>query len=299
MGPDIRYHIASLIAVICAAVVGVMIGANLTNPDKLEQREQKLRAEFRRVIQRSEEVRKEADSERQNAQAARNELNTTLKGLLPAIVEGRLAGKRVAIVHTGGLSNTSITDSIIGVLGMAGAEATSITSIDPKIAKDLTRLEKVAQQLKWSEPPDGRLAQFTRVLANVFQYGDMVSAMPALSNSRIVEIASDYSKPVHQVILLGGADDPESKIVEEIDRPLVRAMLDRKLNVVGCESQKVRRSYVKEYTRLGIPSTVDNVDGVTGQITLVHLLTGKRGHFGVKPGAEGRLPPIGTLWKAQ
>lgn len=292
MGPDLRYHLATLITVLCAVIVGVMIGAHLTDPKALERREKRLNDKVDNAMRESRKVQQEADHAKERAKDAQEELTMATKTLLPAVLNGKLAGKSVALIHCGGVNDvTAIKDTLSSVLQMAGAKLASVTEVDPKIIEDASRLAPVAEQLKWPQEDSANLDHFAKLLANALAYGDSTNSIRLLAKAKVVRMASDYTQPVNAVVLLGGADDVESKLAEALDRPLIKAMLALKLNVVGCETEQIPLSFMGEYARLHIP-TVDNVDSWTGQVALVCALAGQRGHFGVKSGAGNKLPPL-------
>jgi hypothetical protein len=60
--------------------------------------------------------------------------------------------------------------------------------------------------------------------------------------------------------------------------------------VIGVETTTTTPSRIAWFKARGIPATVDNLDQPLGQATLLRLVDGVEGHFGVKPSADGAAP---------
>lgn len=61
--------------------------------------------------------------------------------------------------------------------------------------------------------------------------------------------------------------------------------------IVGAEASDAQASMTRFFERLGV-DFADHVDQPAGQVALVYLLLGAHGHYGVKPGAVGLIPPL-------
>ena len=90
---------------------------------------------------------------------------------------------------------------------------------------------------------------------------------------------------------MGGAEENKKDDPETIDIPLMKALLEFNIQVVGAETTKVKVSYMPIYQRTGI-ATVDNIDSPIGEISLVYALKGERGNFGIKSTAQQAVPPL-------
>jgi len=58
---------------------------------------------------------------------------------------------------------------------------------------------------------------------------------------------------------------------------------------VGIELSTAANSYMGLYKKQKI-STVDNVDSIIGQTSLIQILTGREGNFGIKETADSLMP---------
>ena len=74
-----------------------------------------------------------------------------------------------------------------------------------------------------------------------------------------------------------------------MDKVIVEIAESYNIPVLGVEKLHVDFSYIPRYQTLGI-STVDNVDTIIGQTSLVLVINGKEGHYGVKKSANSLMP---------
>src|SRR5918994_2377584 len=108
---DFRYHVASLAAVFLALIVGIVIGVGLSGQGILEEGERNvLNDEIARWKARAES----AESRSEQEQAATEFVDSAYD----AIMEDRLAGKRIAVVFVG--SANELRSSISAAVSDAG-----------------------------------------------------------------------------------------------------------------------------------------------------------------------------------
>ena len=95
---DLRYHVASLAAVFLALIIGILVGAGLATRTDVEGSERRvLQDRIEELQQRNDDVVAQADLLRRQREAAENYVANTY----PALMNGRLRGKRVALLFTG------------------------------------------------------------------------------------------------------------------------------------------------------------------------------------------------------
>jgi hypothetical protein len=60
------------------------------------------------------------------------------------------------------------------------------------------------------------------------------------------------------------------------------------------EDSQATESFVGKFKNMDI-STIDNIDEISGFISLVYALNGKTGNYGVKPGADTLMPDLSQV----
>ena len=90
------------------------------------------------------------------------------------------------------------------------------------------------------------------------------------------------------MIIAGGSKQKTEKI-NIIDLPLIRELKNYSVPVVGAEDSNVVNSYIEYYKKEKI-STVDNIDNVIGQTSIILIIEGREGNYGIKKSAESLMP---------
>lgn len=122
------------------------------------------------------------------------------------------------------------------------------------------------------------------------------SLISFLEQNDLVKFSGDNSIPVNGVILLGGANNLNSYLVESFDQGLITYFNNQGIRVFGVEQSQVAHSYIPVYQKNNI-STVDNIDLSPGQISLVLAMEGEAGDYGMKATAKKFMPslPLSSL----
>ncbi|MDI6826989.1 MAG: copper transporter, partial [Armatimonadota bacterium] len=117
---DFRYHLTSLVAVFLALALGILLGSNFIAGSSVE----------RQVSKRLEQQFSQLQAENRSQQRTISTLSERLRkceeferSVLPALVAGRLSGRRIAIIQAGDYMEA--VQSAKTALEEGGAEVTS------------------------------------------------------------------------------------------------------------------------------------------------------------------------------
>ncbi|WP_027356032.1 copper transporter [Desulfofundulus thermocisternus] len=284
---DLKYHIASLVAVFLALGIGILVGSTLLGNDALTRQQKQLADKLMLQMEQLRE-KNEAVEARASALEMDNERQKQFeKQVLPVLVRERLSGYRLAIIET---NSYGFPDDLIATLRLAGAEVQSITTVLNGFYIDGNR-QALEKKLGWSNLTDEQLT--TRLAAEIARglVKGKNKAMEVLVEEDLLKISGNYGVPLDGVIIIGGSQDRKMVRVQALDLPLIDTLLQYKVPVYGVEETGVLYSYMQDYQKKRI-TTVDNIDTIPGQVALVYALTGKPGHYGVKPTAQKFLPEL-------
>ncbi len=284
---NLRYHIASLVAVFLALGLGILVGSTMLGNDALTKQQKqladKLMVQMEQLRQKNEAIEARANAlEMDNQKQKQFE-----KQVLPLLVRDRLSGYRLAIIET---NSYGFPDDLISTLRLAGAEVTSITTILNGFYINGQK-ETLERRLGWSNLSNEQLT--TRLAGEIARglVGDNSKVLDILVDENLIKITGDYGVPLDGVIIIGGSQDRDMVRVQTLDLPLIDTLLQFKIPVYGVEETNVLYSYMPDYQKKRI-TTVDNIDTIPGQVALVVALTGKPGHYGVKTTAQKLLPEL-------
>lgn len=278
---SMRQHLASLVAVFLALLIGVLVGVSLSRGPRLEKL-------MESVLQENDNL----DRERRKL-GELNDLHTKFEAsTAPLLVQGRLANRHVAVVMTCVPEDTDLRDEIIAFLKLAGALQTVSITFPPDFAAACQRRgERVLGQLGRRSEQSQDLAQLMATEVGRAVAQGHAERLATLSRPRLVTVDGELSGPMRLAIVVGGSDAEDSRRTDMVDEPLIGALLEGGLTVVGCESSETPESYIRAYQKADI-STVDHVNTVAGLLSAVVALSGEPGHYGIKPTAALPFPVL-------
>ncbi len=278
---DMRYHIASLVAVFLALTVGLLLGTLIVDQGLLADQQEALfksiRADVNKINDRNRELQREVTG-----------LRDFQKQVLPIMAEERLAESSTTIV-TLTAGQDGLANEIAQALALAGAQ-TSRLALDMK-GVDLDGTVYAQTLLDSSE--EGELSggelekQFWRRLAAEVAGNEPPGLLDDLSAAGLLSVDTTGSQRRDIVVLAA-----EDRSLGSRDILFLDALTELEgVNVIAVESSEWKPSRIAAY-KLRDVSTIDNVDTVPGKISLIYLLMKRdiTAHFGVKSAADTSMP---------
>ena len=252
--PDFRYHVASLASVFLALGIGIAAGTWVIGTPFVERMEKR--------VERQETQIKELD-QRARGQAGNEEALTLV---LPRLIEKQLAGLDTLVIQLGETSDDgAAADNAIDAIEKAGGTARRI----------------VLSDAAWGKLEEVELGRQTRLLAQALR--GQTDASLRMSDDLIQ--GELPSARIIRVVMAGGREP----LRRPRDLALAQALNDDGCVVAAVERMETEAEAIMVYKRARI-SFVDCINRAVGQMSLVRLLRGERGWFGLKLGADQVLP---------
>ncbi|HEX5147061.1 MAG TPA: copper transporter [Conexibacter sp.] len=282
---NFRYHALSLVAVFLSLAIGLLLGVAIGDKGLVSSAESDVRTSLRADVRDAQAQRDAAREQLQQRQQFEQEA-------YPALVGGRLAGKRIALIELGG-SSDRMWDLTKDALQGSGAKLASVSVIGEPLQLDElasaahgTRYERLA-----SEP--NLLHPFATRIGIQFTHG---GRLLAAERHALLTQGSGALDGVDGVVVVRSTpatlDHADADAVSTFEDGLVRGLRARDVPVVGVETSDAEVSQV-EWFKSHELSSVDDLDDPIGRAAVVYALAGQRGSFGVKATADGgRLPPL-------
>lgn len=279
---NLRYHIASLVAVFLALAIGMLLGTIVVERGVLDTQRntlvKSLQTDFTGLKKENDELRRDRDREHAFASDA-----------LPVLVEGALAGKSVLVITNAGRNDAlPVTRD---TLRDAGASAVLVTFKSKDFGMSSESVQKAVSAVT-TRPPGSSGPTDPLVTALVAEWTD--PARPQLVTEALRDagqLSIESTSPVmafDAVVLLAAFDgDADPALVA-----LTAGLQKKGRPAVGVETQGASAGVPAASLGSGF-SSVDHVDRPEGAFSLVRVLSGTaEGHFGVKPGATSAYPRI-------
>ena len=288
---DLRYHIATIVALFLALAAGILIGSTIVGDDLLVEQQKKSidRLEEQFLSLREQEKLLSEANIFQTDMLAKYENYT--QAMLPVLVKDRLKGMNVAVVVSGG---SDIPAGMLNSLTIAGANIVSKTVVlEEATLKNADLRSELIEYYQLDPASDANTLRYqvaTSVAAVINnQADDTVAAF--LQDKGLVKLSGTNDIPIQAVILVGGTDNLNMFLASSFDQGLITHCLEKSLKIFGVETSQTSFSYMEQYQENNI-STVDNIDLSLGQIALVYALEGEPGHYGIKPTAKRFMPSV-------
>lgn len=281
MGYSGRYHAASLVAVFIALAIGILIGIGLGDDvvnGASEELEQSLRADLDDAEAKIEDLNATADQQRAFNQR-----------VYPAVVDGRLTGSRVLLLGIGDLPRetaTQVEDALEPTGGELGAVAVLSLPVDAEGLADAAP-KAFAGARRGGE----QLNRLGRELGRQMAGGGPV--IDAASDQLFSRINGDLDGVDRVVIVRAppGLEGRDQQDADALESGILDGLAARAEEVVGVEQSTTDPTTLGPLQDAGI-STVDDIDQVAGEVSMVFALLGAEGSFGVKESADSLLPEL-------
>lgn len=295
---DLRYHVASLAAVLVALAVGIVVGVAIASGGEVERQTADLLQQQRDDLR----DRLAASEERlQAAQAAGAADAAFAEALYLPLVEDLLAGRRVGLLQLGGSGSAAANDveDVLRTAGATGPEVTLSLPLDPARLDAVLGEDPATARFVGSEHREALGAALGSELATAGggPVWDAVAGLLGTEARGLSGEALDGAVVVRAWEATGtGPPEPTSPEAEQTEaflRGLLSGIAAGGIPVVGAERLTDSPSDIPFYAEGGI-SSVDDVGRPGGDIALALLLAGAEpGRYGAKETAtDGPVPRL-------
>jgi len=282
---NIKYLVITVISIFLALGIGILIGIQIDSQDIiLEQQEitvQRMENKFDELNRLNLDLQNEI-----NQLSATNNINENyIKNIFPDYIKNKLSDLHIIILET---TDEYTYTSMRQALKTAGAHVTSVTIISEKL---LYMSDEESSQLMeyFGMTEDENITPvILKRIAETIAGKDNPDDIAFLIEKGIIYVNGDLQLPADYIVLAGGSSEKNNKH-EIVDIPLIKELKKLSLPLIGVETTAVENSYIEIYKREKL-STVDNVDTIIGQTSLVLVINGKEGHYGVKKSANSLMP---------
>ncbi|MCR6546285.1 copper transporter [Dehalobacterium formicoaceticum] len=284
---DFKYHVTALVAIFLALGIGMLIGSQTLGNEFIGSQQEAL---INRLEGDFQQLRIQNGLTQSQLAAANEEADTyqeICRQMMPALIKNKLENYRVVVVQTNSNQKNSLNE-IINPLELAGAQVDAVISL----ANDFS-LAHVSSSLTLPETDAEK--PIMELLGEAILFGDENGIMSDFAEEGMINISGVTGNSIDAVILVGGSDRESEEQVKNLDLILADFFIRKDVKVIGVESSSVSYSYIPYYNQNGhskLMATVDNIDDITGQISLIYSILGAKGDFGVKETAKSLMPDL-------
>lgn len=277
---NLRYHLASLVAVFLALSVGLLLGTIVVERGMLDRQREA-------IVRSLQEEFESLGAENDELRAALTLSEGLADSLLPAAIEGVLAERTVLVV-----ANTGRTDGLADVtaaIEQAGGTPVAILIAEPALGLDDPAIAAAVTGLIGPSDPDDLVSRTTSAL--FAEWGSPVQARPltdVLTEAGVLRVDEAFG-------LERGADAAVTLAQfaagpDEAGLTLMSAFAQAGRPACGAQTQASEAGVALAAVEAGL-SAVDHVGTPAGTFSLVWVLSGQAtGHFGKHETADALWP---------
>ncbi|MDP2182461.1 MAG: copper transporter [Actinomycetota bacterium] len=281
---NLRYHIASLVAVFLAMAIGLLLGTIVVERGTFDRQRdsivESLQDEFRTLADENDVLR--TDNEH---------LDAFVGDLVPALTGDVLAGKRFLVIASTG--RTDGLGAVTQAIGQAGGEVIVATESEAGMALADPAVSQVATPVVGDLTGDDLVSAVSKTLAAEWATPGVDRPLTdALSEAGAIRFDPALREDVFVdgVIAMaawdGVPDDLALRIAEELSR-VGRIS-------IGAEAGTNPTGVAAASAAQGL-SAVDNASSAAGRLSVVWLLAGRaKGYFGTGDAADAPWPTMET-----
>jgi hypothetical protein len=283
---DLRYHVASLVAVFAALLIGLLVGVALASHGLGNTERKSLEDDLRRAQVQNDTLQTRLDALSEEGAGDSAFVNNTYE----AVMANRLKGKRVAVMFVGSVDGDT-RSAVTRAITDASGSPVRVRAV--KVPIESRALSKALSGRPFLAAYAGRnqLTKLGHALGQEFVAGRDTPLWSSLLNLLVEERVGTPKTPADAVVVVRTAP-PQTGDTALFLRGLYSGLRDVGVPAVGVERTAGDRSSIDTF-RAEHLSTVNNIDERAGKLALAILLSDGTvaGDFGGPP-APTWLPAV-------
>ncbi|WPX10011.1 copper transporter [Anaerocellum danielii] len=278
-GVSIKYFVITIASIFVALGVGILIGFSV-NSEKFVQKQ--FQQQLSIIDKNLVELKKENDRLLKEIDEYKSQINQ-LEKINDTLVNAYLKTcKSNAVVSLIVTSTDYSYNDLMDFLRKKQIRLARIVKVKRTFVDVLNN--------KINEFPEYKIPEDIINALALYAVFDMNSKLlTKLTEKRYIEI-NGLSGEIADTILIAGGNTLQNDTFNAVDRRFIEKLKNiNDLNIVGVEQSYSELNYCEKYKSMGL-DTVDNVDELTGKISLIELIRGGNGNFGTKKEANLLMP---------
>ncbi|MCC5909924.1 MAG: copper transporter [Clostridiaceae bacterium] len=289
---DIKYYIITIAAIFISLGIGIFIGFNMDGEEIYLKQQQQL---VDSLENRFSQLRMESESLHQTIEQLELEQSRNIAFIENAykeFTENKLKNFNIAIIQT---SEDYSYNSIRECIENAGGNVPTHLVYNSKLLSlSKQDIDEINHEFNINLDKNQIIMKINKDIVDFIMYDKSSDFLKYVLHKEFIQSKHNniFKAPIDYVIIAGGTEDKRKEKITKIDLDLIKQFKSKNIKAVGVENADIGYSHIPYYKNSGV-STIDNIDSIIGQISLVLVLEGKEGFFGIKDYAE-KLVPIGT-----
>lgn len=294
MVANVKYYVVTIVSIFLAIGLGIFIGFMLNAQDILSSQREDIVSQLEVKFDYLKDENEKIKSESQKTNNENKKLNEFNRIVYQGMINDRLSGLRVGVIES---NDDYLYSEVNQTLDLAGARVVSNTTVKDSLFADLDKLKETYKTIMDKEAPE-IISAVTNELTRSLISGEISPLIKELSDQGLIDISQASSEGLDYIVIGGGSKDKDDNRYKTVDKTIIDTAKKNNIPVVGIEKEDVKNSYIEKYKESRI-SSVDNVNSDIGKMTLILVMDGHPGNYGVKSSAESLAPALNNPSKEQ
>ncbi len=294
MVANVKYYVVTIVSIFLAIGIGIVIGFMLNAQDVLSTQREDIVSQLETKFDYLKEENETVKAESQKINEENEKLEEFNDSVYQEVISERLKGLNIGVIET---NDNYLYSEVSKTLTSAGANVLSNTTIKDLILTDEEKLKEIYKTTTGKESSEIVVTAIEELTQSIIE-GKVTPFITALNDEGYIDISGAYNEKIDYIVMGGGNNEENYDRYNLIDKAIVDIGKKNDISLVGIEKEDVKHSYVDKYKESRV-SSVDNIESTIGKITLVLVMDGNPGNFGVNPDAEGIAPKTENTSKEQ
>lgn len=288
MNINMKYYVVTIGAIFLALGVGIIVGFNLNNDQKLSKQQSEVLGQFEEKFDSLTEEKKQLTQRVEYLEEESVKLQDYISKYYTFLINNELSEKNTGIILTN--EKNDYSEDIESLIQDANGNV-AFNIILKDAVEDEETLNTLSKQLNKEIKTSQDCINY---IVDVLNTKSAKTDLNKLENLGIIEVKSLNSNYItyESVVLIGENEDENlEKSFEVKDKNLISKLKNEKKYIVAVQRESSKSQFVKLCSELKI-STIDNIDGKIGKVSLAMLIKdeSKVGNFGVGEDVESLMP---------
>ncbi|MEJ8553677.1 copper transporter [Tepidibacter sp. Z1-5] len=284
MNVNMKYFIVTLSAIFISLGIGILIGFNLNSNGEFDEQQTQIIDDLEKKFNLIKEENNKREDKILHMTKENENLNKYIENSFSYIVDNKLKEKNIGIIKT---TEDYFYPNVEEVINKANGNVAFNIVIKDKLVNEF-EIDGLNKEFNLNLKDKNELINY---ICQITYLDKNIELLNKMSQKGIIEIKTlnlEYNN-LDTVILEGGSLENNENKLNIVDKNVIKYFKDKNVNLLGTERRDVQNSYIPFYKESKI-STIDNLDEVMGKISLIMVIEGKTGHFGVKNTADEFTP---------
>ncbi len=280
---NIKYLIVTIAAVFFSLGIGIMIGFNLNNSEIFTQQQIKLVDDMDKKLNELRTKNDDLTTQLSDKDKTIQIHKDFIEDYYTSLTKDKLIGKNLFIIQT---TEDYFFSGIDELQLISGANIAMYLHLNPINFQNIF-------------PSDYPELFIDNILDKDKLYGYIITLvneknqeqLDDLQQKGVIKIISqsNIELPINHALILGGDMNENKTKIEDIDLKFAKTLATYNINTTFAEESTANYSAIDSFKNMNI-STIDNIDQNIGKVSLVSVILGYNGNFGIKDSAENVFP---------